>query len=1074
MSSLRNTGRFLQYTNNVQMARKQSAPGNFPQSLSGSETDVSTSNENLSNEERYVIKHTTRVEPQGQENLQDNSNRNSLKESLQGSSNRSSLKESIGGGPNSNRSSLDVSSSSYNTLIIHNAGQDDPWTGRLSGIRDHPSNVSNHSSSQSPSYHSMIGQTECKKSSGIPLAMNTSHKDRNSLPRNSGNFMDVMSNQRVYNSSSEHGVQEITEIPDDYLNQSSVLKHLAKEVAQSPTSRSPSAPPATPPTPSGDRASPAAVSASPRQTATQGAISKGLTGVKARGRLSKDKLSLSYSQPDLSSVGVRPLPGGSESSWLEASELDEIGCYTDMLDMLVQENAQLKNQLDDAWQKIAKSHKLEEEVSKVHRAHEELVGSCERRERLERAARGRLQSDCRRLHDVNIRLRDQIELLSGQVMRPLEPMSTATETLRKELQNREMLIAQLISQNKELACTKERHEIEIAAQRATLQEQRTHIDILDTALTNAQSNVVRLEEECRHAQGYIERVAQLQRALASLQQASDRRELTERKLRSQLEKELQNQRSRDGSLGPGSGGSSGGANEGELRRKLREREERVLALEGECAKWEQRYLEESALRQAAIDAASIPKDAKIAALEKTSQETERLMAEARNEKIRHMDELHDAQKKCADLEGRLKELESKVAERDAMIKVLQKHTQSQAGTISYASDASDSHYNTHTHSHTHSLRNNSSREELGFGASSSAASFSSQDTVPMYHHSVLTHLPSTHSSNSHAGMIPKYGSTANSLNKPSGNAADPTSFEGKKRTLDDQLAKLDSQLLSKRGLCCFPAFSGASTGPRKGKLPKPLAGPSGTGALFEPGFLGNLVVRPPHDQGRPEEIMLLEKQGLSSQQQRMQDAAESEARRSGSLPPSSLPRPPRKPSIRRFGEYGRLSDTEVKKNNVDDNVEMSTVNRNGSSRPLLPPRRLGDYGRLNDDSTSQRSLRKPSVRSGTPSVPGSSSPSTSNSRESLMKGMEMRNNSSLSDTIMKNMSMPGNSSRESLVKGPRDSGGSTTMSDNSASSLPPPSKLQAMYASSRVRRGNSLSRESKSNDRTVNKYRIQF
>lgn len=29
------------------------------------------------------------------------------------------------------------------------------------------------------------------------------------------------------------------------------------------------------------------------------------------------------------------------------------------------------------------------------------------------------------------------------------------------------------------------------------------------------------------------------------------------------------------------------------------------------------------------------------------------MAEARNEKIRHMDELHDAQKKCADLEGRL-------------------------------------------------------------------------------------------------------------------------------------------------------------------------------------------------------------------------------------------------------------------------------------------------------------------------------------------------------------------------------------------------------------------------------------
>lgn len=51
--------------------------------------------------------------------------------------------------------------------------------------------------------------------------------------------------------------------------------------------------------------------------------------------------------------------------------------------------------------------------------------------------------------------------------------------------------------DKELVASKERQEIELAAQRATLQEQRTHIDILDTALTNAQENVVRLEEEVR-------------------------------------------------------------------------------------------------------------------------------------------------------------------------------------------------------------------------------------------------------------------------------------------------------------------------------------------------------------------------------------------------------------------------------------------------------------------------------------------------------------------------------------------------------------------------------------------------
>lgn len=37
----------------------------------GSDSDISTSNENLSMEQRYVLRHTPRAEPQGQENLVD-------------------------------------------------------------------------------------------------------------------------------------------------------------------------------------------------------------------------------------------------------------------------------------------------------------------------------------------------------------------------------------------------------------------------------------------------------------------------------------------------------------------------------------------------------------------------------------------------------------------------------------------------------------------------------------------------------------------------------------------------------------------------------------------------------------------------------------------------------------------------------------------------------------------------------------------------------------------------------------------------------------------------------------------
>lgn len=103
---------------------------------------------------------------------------------------------------------------------------------------------------------------------------------------------------------------------------------------------------------------------------------------------------------------------------------------------------------------------------------------------------------------------------------------------------------------------------------------------------------------------YVERVGQLQRALSSLQASSNRREETERQLRGQLERELRE----GGNNGAhGTEHSVNGETIAELKRRLRERDEKIMSLEGDVTKWEQRYLEESALRQAAIDAASLPK-----------------------------------------------------------------------------------------------------------------------------------------------------------------------------------------------------------------------------------------------------------------------------------------------------------------------------------------------------------------------------------------------------------------------------------------------------------------------------------
>lgn len=1000
MSSLQQPSRFIPFTNSAQRTQLLPTQGGFPQSLSGSETDVSTSNENLSHEERYVIRHTARQEPQGQENL------------------------------SSNRSSLDVSSSSYNTLIIHGAG-DEPWTGRLSGIRDlQDSGTSSYLTySGSPSTGNGIDSSKT-------VGQGHSHSPSPSLGGNKEmspkSGFDCNSPSRLFDPS----VREITEIPDDYLSQSQVLKHLAKEVKVVPSCNNGRES-------SDDNSTNAENSALVEQLKRLSLPRMALGSNKEHEPLDYDlsnlppppeypkwiespaplsvvqrlkahsnntmaeKLSLSRSQPDLSRLGAgkitsdvaacrniiitspRPKTNGRED--LE-SQGREIWPPAEMVEILIQENSSLKIELETCYQKVAKSHKLEQEVGKIHRAHEDLVQSSERRERLERTARARLQTDCRRLQEINRSLREQIDMLSTQLLtvRPQSELSDTSENLRKELSKREVLIAQLITQNKELVAAKERQEIELAAQRATLQEQRTHIDILDTALTNAQGNVVRLEEECRKKQVYVERVAQLQRALSSLQLASDRREQTERKLRLQLERELRNERARAGGgldecdLGGGNLGINGsqdssqqGETAPELKRRLREREEKIMRLEGEVAKWEQRYLEESTLRQAAIDAASIPKDAKIAALEKTSQETEKLIAEARSEKIRHMDEVHAAQKKVADLESRLKDLESKLAERDAMIRVLQKHTYDK-DVSSYPSMLGRSpHHTPHPSLHGNSdLGTSVSREELdpvsttsvfstvssvltsscstGISSYTGSCSDSTTSKLSSYHHH-----PSSTLGSSFAGRS-KYGTVANK------------SFDDTKKSLDDQLkeldSQLDSQLLSKRGLCCFPGFSNTSTAPRKGKIPKPLlasvGGPSPHHHLFEPGFLQGLVPNR-YEQGRPEEIMLLEKQGRSSQQQRMQETCLTGARnRSGSLPPTSLPRPRRahKPpgggKERKLGEYGRLSDGEGRKTPATSCEGPDASESKGTARSNIPsPRKLGEYGRLGDGDG--RSLRKP-------------------------------------------------------------------------------------------------------------------
>uniref|UniRef100_A0A3B4CMS4 Angiomotin C-terminal domain-containing protein n=1 Tax=Pygocentrus nattereri TaxID=42514 RepID=A0A3B4CMS4_PYGNA len=250
-----------------------------------------------------------------------------------------------------------------------------------------------------------------------------------------------------------------------------------------------------------------------------------------------------------------------------------------MLAILSEENQRLKQELLSQSEKAGKLQRLEAEVGRLSDAYESLVKSSSKRESLDKTMRIRLEGEIRRLHDFNRDLRgerDNTEIFC--TLKEQEGLSHRRESI-KEM---------------------ERLEVEVETLRSGNEDQRHHIEILEQALNNAQSKVVRLEEELRKKQVYVERVERLQLALGQLQTACEKREQLEKRLRTRLERELEALRSQQVKHQDVSHAHPKVA----LLDLLREREERILGLEADMMRWEQKYLEESAMRQFAMEAAA--------------------------------------------------------------------------------------------------------------------------------------------------------------------------------------------------------------------------------------------------------------------------------------------------------------------------------------------------------------------------------------------------------------------------------------------------------------------------------------
>ncbi|KAM4620798.1 angiomotin isoform 4-T5 [Polymixia lowei] len=333
-----------------------------------------------------------------------------------------------------------------------------------------------------------------------------------------------------------------------------------------------------------------------------------------------------------------------------------------MVDMLTEENKMLRQEMEVCRDKVTKLHKLETEIQLVSEAYENLAKSSSKREALEKTMRNKLELEVRRLHDFNRDLRERMETANKQL---------AAKECDGSEDNRKT-ISQLLTQNKETQREKEKLEMELNALRSTTEDQRRHIEIRDQALNNAQAKVVKLEEELKKKQVYVEKVERMQQALSQLQAACEKREQLEHRLRTRLERELEALRTQQRQGGAQSSGSAPSEyNATALMEVLREKEERILALEADMTKWEQKYLEESVMRQFALDAAAsvaTQRDTSSTTISHSPTCSYDTSVEARIQK--EEEEIMMANRRCLDMESRIKNLHAQIIEKDAMIKVL--------------------------------------------------------------------------------------------------------------------------------------------------------------------------------------------------------------------------------------------------------------------------------------------------------------------------------------------------------------------------------------------------------------------
>ncbi|KAK2538222.1 Amotl2 [Columba guinea] len=324
-------------------------------------------------------------------------------------------------------------------------------------------------------------------------------------------------------------------------------------------------------------------------------------------------------------VGAPVTPGG---------RLARVDAVLRENERLQRESERLRRELQSCAEKASRIQKLESEIQRISEDYENLVKASSKREALEKAMRNKRDGEMRRLQDFNRDLKERLESANKQL---------ASRTQESQESNQGS-VAKLLAQSYEHQQEKEKLEREVLVLRSAHEEQRRRAELLEQALGSAQARAAKAEAELQKKRAYVEKVERLQAALGQLQAACEKREQLELRLRTRLEQELKMLRAQ----------------------QLREKEEKILALEADMTKWEQKYLEECTMRQFAMDAAAT------AAAQRDTTLISHSPRHSPNSSFN--EDLLLASHKHQEMENRLKALHAQILEKDAVIKVLQQRS----------------------------------------------------------------------------------------------------------------------------------------------------------------------------------------------------------------------------------------------------------------------------------------------------------------------------------------------------------------------------------------------------------------